>query len=129
MSGGMQPRAHASLGFRVLEFRVRLPWTHPLLGSITCFASTACPPACSPASPTPYTINPMHLTDEISCVQAVELMTRAADIPPREKELIMGVPEMEVINVMVGSVKISMPGLQKIKNQARSQKKKNKASS
>lgn len=71
----------------------------------------------------------MHLTGEISGVQAVELMTRAADVPPREKELIKGVPEMEVINAMVGSVKISMPGLQRIKNQARSQKKKNKASS
>ena len=71
----------------------------------------------------------VDLMDGTSCVQAVELMTRAADIPPREKELIKGVPEMEVINAMVGSVKISMPGLQRIRNQARSQKKKNKASS
>ena len=62
-------------------------------------------------------------------MQAIELLLRGADVLPREKELMKGIAEMEVINAMVGAVKISMPGLQKIKNEARSQKKRSKATS
>lgn len=58
------------------------------------------------------------------CVQAVELLSRAADIGGREKELLKAIPEMEVINAMVGNVKLAMPGLSKIKTEARRSKKK-----
>lgn len=64
----------------------------------------------------------------VCAAQALDLLLRGSDLPAREKELMKGVPEMEVINAMIGAVKISMPGLQKKKNEARSQRKKNKAS-
>lgn len=57
----------------------------------------------------------------------MELLLRGSEIPLREKELMKAVPETEVVTAMLGSVKISMPGLQKLQNQARSQKKKAKA--
>jgi hypothetical protein len=59
-------------------------------------------------------------------MQAVELLTRGADVGARERELIKGIPEQETINAIIASVKISMPGLQKFKNQAKSQKRKGK---
>lgn len=59
--------------------------------------------------------------------QALELLSRGADLPARERELLKAVPDTEVVNAMLGSVKISMPGLQKLQNQARSQKKRAKA--
>jgi hypothetical protein len=43
--------------------------------------------------------------------QAVELLLRGADVTARERELIRAVPEMDVINAMLGGVKISVPGL------------------
>ena len=59
-------------------------------------------------------------------MQAVELLTRGADMVPRERELIRSIPEQETITAIIGSVKISMPGLQKFKDQAKSQKRKGK---
>lgn len=56
--------------------------------------------------------------------QAVELLSRQADIPAREKELIKAVPDMDMINTLVGTVKLSMPGLVKIKQDVRKNKKK-----
>ncbi len=44
-------------------------------------------------------------------------------MPPREKELIKSIPEMEAINMMVGNVRLSVPGLQKLKTEQRRQKK------
>lgn len=38
--------------------------------------------------------------------------------------MLKGIPEMEVINAMVGNVKLAMPGLSKIKTEARRSKKK-----
>jgi hypothetical protein len=54
--------------------------------------------------------------------QALELLTRGSDVPPREKELIKSIPEMEAINMMVGNVRLSVPGLQKLKTEQRRQK-------
>ncbi|BDA50353.1 probable nuclear export mediator factor Nemf [Coccomyxa sp. Obi] len=56
--------------------------------------------------------------------QAIELLSRASDIAPRERDLLKAIPEMEVINAMVGNVKLAMPGLSKIKTEARRSKKK-----
>jgi hypothetical protein len=54
----------------------------------------------------------------------MELLSRGADVSPREKELLKGVPEMEVINAMIGNVKLAMPGLVKIKTEVRRSRKK-----
>ena len=56
--------------------------------------------------------------------QATELLSRQTDIVPREKELMKAVPDMDMINTFVGTVKISMPGLVKIKQDVRKNKKK-----
>lgn len=55
-------------------------------------------------------------------IQAVELLNRGAEVSSRERELLKAVLEMEVINSMVGNVKLSMPGLSKIKMEARKSK-------
>ena len=59
-----------------------------------------------------------------TCAQAIELLSRASDITPRERDLLKAIPEMEVINAMVGNVKLAMPGLSKIKTEARRSRKK-----
>lgn len=59
-------------------------------------------------------------------MQAIELLTRSGDMAAREKELIKGIPEQETISAIIGSIKISMPGLQKFKNKMKSEKKKGK---
>ena len=59
-------------------------------------------------------------------VQALELLIRGPDVTPRERELLKAVPEMEVINAMVGNVKLAMPGLVKLKTQERRNRKKGK---
>ncbi|KAL0022374.1 hypothetical protein WJX77_005710 [Trebouxia sp. C0004] len=56
--------------------------------------------------------------------QAVELLSRQADAPVREKDFIKAVPDMDMINAFVGTVKLSMPGLVKIKQDVRKNKKK-----
>ncbi len=60
-------------------------------------------------------------------IQAIELLTRNADMPAREKELIKGIPEQETISAIIGAIKISMPGLQKFKSQMKSEKRKGKS--
>ena len=60
-------------------------------------------------------------------MQAIELLTRAADMGIREKELIKGIPEQETISAILGNIKISMPGLQQFKTQQKSEKKKGKS--
>lgn len=57
-------------------------------------------------------------------MQATELLSRQTDIALREKELMKAVPDMDMINTFVGTVKISMPGLVKIKQDVRKNKKK-----
>ena len=59
-------------------------------------------------------------------MQAIDLLLRGQDTAAREKELIKGIPEQETISAIIGSIKISMPGLQKFKNQMKSDKKKGK---
>ena len=60
-------------------------------------------------------------------LQAIDLLLRSSETASREKELMRVIPEMEVINAMIGPVKISMPGLQKLQTKARNDKKKVKA--
>ncbi|GFH06697.1 uncharacterized protein HaLaN_01367 [Haematococcus lacustris] len=55
--------------------------------------------------------------------QGVELLSRAPDASQRERELLKAVPEMDMINAMVGSVKLSMPGLTKLKQVEKKDKK------
>ncbi|KAL0030916.1 hypothetical protein WJX79_000862 [Trebouxia sp. C0005] len=54
--------------------------------------------------------------------QAVELLSRQPDTPVREKDFIKAVPDMDMINAFVGTVKLSMPGLVKIKQDVRKNK-------
>ena len=56
-------------------------------------------------------------------MQAVELLARSSDTLPREQELMRAVPEMDAINAMLGNVKLSMPGLHSLQNQARRSRK------
>eukprot|EP00877_Chromochloris_zofingiensis_P000090 jgi/Chrzof1/10081/Cz04g26120.t1 len=55
--------------------------------------------------------------------QAVELLSRSPDIIQRERDLLRGVPDNDMISAMVGTVKLSMPGLQKIKATTKKAKK------
>lgn len=55
--------------------------------------------------------------------QSLELLSRGQDTGQRERELLRGVPDMEMINSMVGTVKISMPGLAKLKQNEKKSKK------
>ncbi|KAK9837244.1 hypothetical protein WJX81_001363 [Elliptochloris bilobata] len=58
--------------------------------------------------------------------QAMELLKRSPDLTLREKELLAAVPEAEVVAAMVGNVKLSMPGLTKLKTAERRGKAKGK---
>ena len=58
--------------------------------------------------------------------QAMELLKRSPELTPREKELLGAVLETEVIAAMVGNVKLSMPGLTKLKTAERKGKAKGK---
>eukprot|EP00955_Chlamydomonas_euryale_P071896 361232-Chlamydomonas_euryale.AAC.3 len=53
----------------------------------------------------------------------LELMVKGGDVAPRERELMRASPEMDAINAMVGAVKVSMPGMQKLKAAAKSGRK------
>ena len=55
--------------------------------------------------------------------QAVELLLKTPDVQPRERELMRAAPETEAVNAMLGNVKLSMPGMQSLQNQARKSKK------
>eukprot|EP00898_Chlorokybus_atmophyticus_P002379 jgi/Chlat1/3141/Chrsp21S03365 len=48
--------------------------------------------------------------------QALEVFIRSPDVLPREKELMRVVQEPELVQVMVGNVKVSTPGLTKVQN-------------
>jgi hypothetical protein len=54
---------------------------------------------------------------------SVDALTRASDVTPRERELMRAVPEADMLNAMVGTVKISVPGLQKLKAEGKKAKK------
>lgn len=56
----------------------------------------------------------------------MNLLLHVPDIAPREAELVRAAPEMDLVNSIVGPVKISKPGLQKAKTEARKSKKKGK---
>jgi hypothetical protein len=47
----------------------------------------------------------------------------AGEVLPRERELMRAIPEADSIAAMVGSVKISMPGLQQLKARDKKAKK------
>ncbi|KAG2487711.1 hypothetical protein HYH03_013710 [Edaphochlamys debaryana] len=55
--------------------------------------------------------------------QAMELLMRAPEVPTRERDVLRAIPEMEAINCLVGPVKLSMPGLQKLKTEDKKTKK------
>ena len=81
--------------------------------------------------PMPGCAAPCKLQEEIfqlrpvflAAVQAVELLTRQQDANAREKELMKAVPENDTISAVLSSVKISMPGLSKLKTQQRKSRK------
>ncbi len=54
---------------------------------------------------------------------AVDALTRSGDAGARERDLMRAVPETDMIGAMVGTVKISLPGLQKIKAEGKKAKK------
>ena len=55
--------------------------------------------------------------------QCVDALARLPECLPREAELMRAAPEADAINAMVGTVKISMPGLQQLKlNQKKAKK-------
>lgn len=63
----------------------------------------------------------------LSVAQAMELLSKGPDVTVRERELLRAVPEPEVISAMIGNVKMAMPGLARIKTEARRSKKTGKA--
>jgi hypothetical protein len=54
---------------------------------------------------------------------ALDALSRGGDAAPRERELMRAVPEADMVNAMVGTVKISLPGLQKLKLEGKKAKK------
>lgn len=54
---------------------------------------------------------------------ALDALTRGGDASTRERELMRAVPEADMVNAMVGTVKISLPGLQKLKAEGKKAKK------
>lgn len=61
-----------------------------------------------------------------SCKQAIEVFSRFKDCLVREKELITGLTDTEVVATMIGDVKLSMPGLYSNQGQQQQGKKKGK---
>ncbi|GMH40784.1 hypothetical protein BSKO_08688 [Bryopsis sp. KO-2023] len=55
--------------------------------------------------------------------QAIELLSRVGGALPNEVQLLKGVPDPDLMHVLLGSVKISMPGMQKIKDDNKKKKK------
>jgi hypothetical protein len=55
--------------------------------------------------------------------QAVELLARAQEALQRERELMRAVPDADMVNTMVGTVKISAAGLQQLKQASKKAKK------
>ena len=56
-------------------------------------------------------------------MQAIELLARSPDTLPREQELLRAAPDVDAVTVMLGNVKLSMPGLHSMQKQARRGKK------
>jgi hypothetical protein len=56
----------------------------------------------------------------------VEAFTRSSDTAQREADLMKAVPDMDLINAMLPGVKVSMPGLLKMKMADKADKKKGK---
>jgi hypothetical protein len=54
---------------------------------------------------------------------AVDALTRGGGVAPRERELMRAVPETDLVAAMVGTVKISLPGLQKLQQESKKAKK------
>jgi hypothetical protein len=55
--------------------------------------------------------------------QALELLVRGGDVLQRERDLMRAVPDAELVSCMVGTVKISAPGLQQLKVTSKKAKK------
>eukprot|EP00884_Botryococcus_braunii_P003068 jgi/Botrbrau1/12762/Bobra.0238s0001.1 len=55
--------------------------------------------------------------------QALEILIRSSEATQREKEVMKAIPEMEAVSIMQGNVRLSIPGLAKIKTEQRRQKK------
>ncbi|KAF6266599.1 hypothetical protein COO60DRAFT_5463 [Scenedesmus sp. NREL 46B-D3] len=55
--------------------------------------------------------------------QAVELLARGQEGLQRERELMRAVPDADMVNAMVGTVKISAAGLQQLKQASKKAKK------
>lgn len=55
--------------------------------------------------------------------QAVDVLVRGQDVVQRERELIRACPDADMVNAMVGTVKISAAGLQQIKQASKKAKK------
>eukprot|EP00878_Enallax_costatus_P027775 GHUV01029928.1.p3 GENE.GHUV01029928.1~~GHUV01029928.1.p3 ORF type:complete len:131 (+),score=46.18 GHUV01029928.1:952-1344(+) len=55
--------------------------------------------------------------------QAVDVLVRGQDVVARERELIRACPDADMVNAMVGTVKISAAGLQQIKQASKKAKK------
>lgn len=56
--------------------------------------------------------------------QATELLSRGADVTQRERDLMKASPEQEGISSMVGTVKLQVAGLQKMRQGQKRAKKK-----
>ncbi|EFJ34356.1 hypothetical protein SELMODRAFT_81700, partial [Selaginella moellendorffii] len=55
---------------------------------------------------------------------AMDAFIRSSDVLPREKELMKAVAESDLVACMIGNVKVSAPGLAKLKQSQKSSKKK-----
>jgi hypothetical protein len=58
--------------------------------------------------------------------QAAELLSRLPEASARERELLKAVPDAETINTLVGTVKLSVAGLQKLKTAEKQARKANR---
>ena len=64
-------------------------------------------------------LTPGSLKKGKAAKQAVEFLSRVGGGEAREVQLMKTVPSPDMMNVMLSSVKISMPGLQKIQIEAK----------
>ena len=57
---------------------------------------------------------------------AVEMFCHLDGVTSREKDLIKNMSDPEMVTQMVGNCKISLPGMQKLKQESKKQKKRSK---
>jgi hypothetical protein len=88
--------------------------------------SVCCPYACLKNYKYKVKLTPGVGKKGKSCKQAIEVFSRFKDCSTREKELITGLTDTEVIATMIGDVKLSMPGLYSNQGQQQQGKKKGK---